>query len=78
MTRHEAPGVVTVKNFSRGTKVLFGIALAGMAAYVYRLIAGIGAATNLDNQYPWGIWIAIDVASGVALAAGAEAQQRKG
>ena len=70
MTRHEAPGVVTVKYFSRGTKVLFGIALAGMAAYVYRLIAGIGAATNLDNQYPWGIWIAIDVASGVALAAG--------
>lgn len=70
MTKLEAPGVVPVKYFSRGTKVLFAIALAGMAAYVYRLIAGIGAATNLDNQYPWGIWIAIDVASGVALAAG--------
>ena len=27
-------------------------------------------ATNLDDQYPWGIWIAIDVATGVALAAG--------
>ena len=26
--------------------------------------------TNLDNQHPWGIWIAIDVATGVALAAG--------
>ena len=44
--------------------------VAGLAAYAYRLIFGIGAATNLDNQYPWGIWIAIDVASGVALAAG--------
>ena len=28
------------------------------------------AATNLDQQHPWGLWIAIDVASGVALAAG--------
>ena len=26
--------------------------------------------TNLDDQYPWGIWIGIDVATGVALAAG--------
>jgi Ni/Fe-hydrogenase subunit HybB-like protein len=70
MSMNEAPGVVPVKYFSRGTKVVFGIAVAGIAAYIYRLIFGIGAATNLDNQYPWGIWIAIDVASGVALAAG--------
>ena len=27
-------------------------------------------ATNLNNQFPWGIWIALDVATGVALAAG--------
>ncbi len=67
---HEAAAPVPVKFFSGGTKVMFAIMLAGMAAYAYRLIAGIGAATNLDNQYPWGIWIAIDVASGVALAAG--------
>jgi len=26
--------------------------------------------TNLNDQYPWGIWIGVDVASGVALAAG--------
>jgi Ni/Fe-hydrogenase subunit HybB-like protein len=31
---------------------------------------GLGAATHLDQQHPWGLWIAIDVASGVALAAG--------
>ncbi len=58
------------KFFTTGTKVLFGIMLLGLASYAYRLIAGIGAATNLNDQYPWGIWIAIDVASGVALAAG--------
>jgi len=70
MNSHEAPRQVGVRFFTPGTKVLFGLMLAGLAAYVYRLMAGIGAATNLDNQYPWGIWIAVDVASGVALAAG--------
>ena len=70
MSSHGAPRPVGVKFFTPGTKLLLGLALAGLAAYAYRLLAGIGAATNLDNQYPWGIWIAIDVASGVALAAG--------
>jgi Ni/Fe-hydrogenase subunit HybB-like protein len=70
MTTHEIPTPMNVKFFSRGTIILCGIMLAGFAAYAYRLIFGIGAATNLDDQYPWGIWIAIDVASGVALAAG--------
>ncbi len=66
----EAPAAVPVKYFSRGTKILAVFALAGIAAYIYRLLAGLGAATNLDDQWPWGIWIAFDVASGVALAAG--------
>ncbi len=35
-----------------------------------RFIFGLGEMTNLCNQHPWGIWIAIDVATGVALAAG--------
>ena len=35
-----------------------------------RFVFGIGSITNLTNQYPWGIWIGIDVAAGVALAAG--------
>ncbi|MCX6829639.1 MAG: Ni/Fe-hydrogenase cytochrome b subunit, partial [candidate division Zixibacteria bacterium] len=38
--------------------------------YAYRLLFGLGSATNLTDQYPWGLWIAVDVASGVALAAG--------
>jgi len=70
MSNHETPAPVRAKFLSPGTKVLLGLMAAGLAAYAYRLIAGLGAATNLDDQYPWGIWIAIDVASGVALAAG--------
>ena len=46
------------------------LALGGLAVLAARLIWGLGAVTNLNDQYPWGIWIGIDVATGVALAAG--------
>lgn len=55
------------------TPVVIGlavIALNGMLFLLARFIFGIGAVTNLDNQHPWGIWIGVDVAAGVALAAG--------
>lgn len=70
MSSHAHAAPVKVPYFTTGTKIVFGIMVLGLASYLYRLIAGIGAVTNLDDQYPWGIWIAIDVASGVALAAG--------
>ncbi len=46
--------------------------LAGLAAVlaVYRLVVGIGPATNLNDQWPWGWWIGFDVLCGVALAGG--------
>lgn len=50
-----------------GLIVLAGI---GLLALTVRFLFGIGTITNLDNQYPWGLWIGIDVATGVALAAG--------
>jgi len=61
---------INTKFFSRGAIILAVLAGLGALGYLYRLIFGLGAATNLTDQYPWGIWIAIDVASGVALAAG--------
>lgn len=70
MAEHEHPAPVKTRFLSPGTIVVIALALAGGAAYLYRLVFGLAAATNLDNQYPWGIWISIDVASGVALAAG--------
>jgi len=70
VVKHHRPKPVKTRFLSRGTLVLVALALAGGAAYLYRLVFGLAAATNLDNQYPWGIWISIDVASGVALAAG--------
>jgi Ni/Fe-hydrogenase subunit HybB-like protein len=35
-----------------------------------RFMRGLGAATDLSDTAPWGLWIAFDVMSGVALAAG--------
>ncbi len=55
---------------SPGVIVLLVIAANGLVWSLLRFVFGIGAVTNLNNQYPWGIWIGIDVAAGVALAAG--------
>ncbi|MBM7854836.1 Ni/Fe-hydrogenase subunit HybB-like protein [Desulfohalotomaculum tongense] len=53
------------------TRVLLFI-LAGMAAAIalWRLIVGLGPTTNLNDQWPWGLWIGFDVLTGVALAGG--------
>ncbi len=56
--------------FTPGVFALLGLITIGLGFAVYRYIYGLGSMTNLDDQYPWGIWIGIDVASGVALAAG--------
>ena len=39
------------------------------AAYV-RVTRGLGGATNLNDQFPWGLWIGFDILCGVGLAAG--------
>lgn len=64
------PVPVSRKFFTPGVLVLCLLALNGLVLLAGRFIFGLGAVTNLDNQYPWGIWIGIDVAAGVALAAG--------
>ena len=56
--------------FTPGVIVLTMLVLNGLVFAFLRFVFGLGAVTNLNNQYPWGIWIGIDVAAGVALAAG--------
>jgi Ni/Fe-hydrogenase subunit HybB-like protein len=41
------------------------------AVTVLRFSRGLGAVTNLSDQFPWGLWIGFDVLCGVGLAAGA-------
>ena len=51
--------------------LLLGV-LAAIAGVIllYRMIYGLGAVTNLNDGYPWGIWIAYDVVVGSAFACG--------
>ena len=42
----------------------------GVPMMVSRFLYGLGSVTNLSNDYPFGLWIAFDVLTGVALAAG--------
>src|SRR5512133_1937065 len=64
------PTPLDKKFLTPGVIVLLLLALNGLVWLGGRFLFGIGAVTNLNNQYPWGIWIGIDVAAGVALAAG--------
>ncbi|MEJ2504077.1 MAG: Ni/Fe-hydrogenase cytochrome b subunit, partial [Gemmatimonadota bacterium] len=50
--------------------VLFVLVMGGIASVALRFMAGLGAATNLSDGYPMGIWIAFDVVTGTALACG--------
>ena len=59
-TRFWTPGVV----------VLAVLMAAGALAVAARFVGGIGYVSNLSTARPWGLWIGVDVASGVALAAG--------
>lgn len=53
-----------------GRAFLLLLAGAGTVAAVARFAFGLGAVTNLNDGYPWGLWITFDVICGVALAAG--------
>jgi Ni/Fe-hydrogenase subunit HybB-like protein len=52
-------------------KTIFAVLmLAGAYATFVRFAEGLGRSTNLNDQFPWGIWIGFDVLCGVMLAAG--------
>jgi len=70
MDRAMAMTPVKRKFFTPGVIILTLLLINGLVFAFFRLVYGIGSITNLNNQYPWGIWIGIDVAAGVALAAG--------
>jgi Ni/Fe-hydrogenase subunit HybB-like protein len=70
VSEHEVPVPLQRKFFTPGVWLLLALALIMVGVAIVRFAFGLKAATNLDNQHPWGIWIAIDVATGVALAAG--------
>jgi Ni/Fe-hydrogenase subunit HybB-like protein len=59
-----------IANLSFGGKIVWSLAIFGIILVLYRYAAGLGAATNLSDGYPWGLWIGFDILAGIALAAG--------
>jgi len=47
------------------------VIIAGLVILVIRFTKGLGAVTNLSQEFPWGFWIGFDVVTGVAFAGGA-------
>jgi Ni/Fe-hydrogenase subunit HybB-like protein len=59
-----APKVPTIRVWlSLVVAAAFGLA-------IFRFLYGLGASTNLNDGFPWGLWIGFDMLSGVALASG--------
>jgi Ni/Fe-hydrogenase subunit HybB-like protein len=63
-----------VRYWSTARKIFWGviglILLQGLYFSAVRFFQGLGAVTNLTDEFPWGFWIAFDVIGGVALASG--------
>jgi Ni/Fe-hydrogenase subunit HybB-like protein len=51
--------------------ITVAIMLAAAVILFFRFTGGLGAVTNLDQEFPWGLWIGFDVLAGVAFAGGA-------
>jgi len=61
------PGFLKLTFWKAVAIVFIGI---GLAATVQRFAMGLGAVTNLRDDFPWGLWIGFDILVGVGLAAG--------
>jgi Ni/Fe-hydrogenase subunit HybB-like protein len=66
---------LSLREYVRGLLTPFSVVaglilLVGIPVIAYRFTYGLGAATNLSQTYPWGLWISLDLMGGVALAAG--------
>ncbi len=52
------------------TVALAALSLAAAVVLVFRFVYGLGAVTNINDGFPWGIWIVYDVMVGSAFACG--------
>src|SRR5512136_433337 len=60
-----------IRGFHIFLRILILLVTAGFLAAIARFVFGLGATTNLNDVYPWGLWISFDVVTAVPLAAGA-------
>lgn len=70
MEAHAKPQPLGGRLFTRPFLVLLALGAFGMLLAVWRFAVGLGASTGLSDGYPLGLWIALDVVTGTALACG--------
>jgi Ni/Fe-hydrogenase subunit HybB-like protein len=46
------------------------LVLIAVALVLFRLVYGLGEATNLNNGYPWGLWVVLDIHITAAIGCG--------
>jgi Ni/Fe-hydrogenase subunit HybB-like protein len=69
-THHPAPAPVG-GNLVNAVTLTAGVLVAIMAAILLvRMFLGLGAVTNINDGYSWGLWVVVDVMVGSALACG--------
>ena len=67
---HPAPAPLGGSLFTPTTKVLAALIAIAVVILAIRFLFGIGAVTNINDGYPWGIWVVYDVVIGSAFACG--------
>ncbi|MGZ4778325.1 MAG: NrfD/PsrC family molybdoenzyme membrane anchor subunit [Thermoanaerobaculia bacterium] len=67
---HTQPQPLGGQLFTRTFKILLTVGAIGIALTIWRYAVGLGASTALSDGYPLGLWIALDVVTGTALACG--------
>ncbi len=68
MSEHKA--LANKKLLTLPTFILAVISFIAVIILAKRFIYGLGAVTNLNDGYPWGIWVVYDVVVGTGLACG--------
>jgi Ni/Fe-hydrogenase subunit HybB-like protein len=56
--------------FTRSFKILAVFAIIGLFFIIKRYFFGLASVSNLNDGYPWGLWIVYDVVTGTAIACG--------
>lgn len=70
MKAHAQPAALRAPFWTPGVLVMVAFVVTALLFIFARYTGGLKAVTHLSDAYPWGLWIGIDVATGVALAAG--------
>src|SRR5450631_3339894 len=60
-----------IKGYHTFLKFMICLVVLSALATAVRFVFGLGVTTNLNDVYPWGLWISFDVVTAVPLAAGA-------